>query len=106
MQRSLLDLLPAEDSIAGRFSVWLEANGHVAELFRQFAEEVRAKGYRRYSADAIVQRIRWHLNVEVERTDGTEFLINDHYSSRLARWLVADDESFDGFFEFRKLTTE
>lgn len=90
-------------SIQDRFEHWLEANPHVFELFKQFARQARAAGRRRYSADAILHRIRWHVNVEMAPVDGEEWKCNDHYSSRLARKLIEQDASFANFFELREL---
>ncbi len=86
-----------------RFKAFIEANQHVYILFQRFAGEVRGRGYRRYSADAILHRIRWHLNVDIRPTFDSEFKINDHYSSRLARLLIERDPTYEGFFELREL---
>jgi hypothetical protein len=88
-------------TIDDRFKDYIIANPRVFTLFCKYAEMVRAKGYHRYSADAIVHRIRWHENFETTRTD--EFKINDHYSSRLARLLIERDPTYEGFFELREL---
>jgi hypothetical protein len=103
VQLSFLDLKPRCGTIAERFAAWIEANPHAFELFRQFALEAMAAGQRRFSADAIVQRIRWHMAVEMVRTDGLPFKINDHYSAHLARMLIESDPRFIGFFELRQL---
>ncbi len=87
-----------------RFKTFIEANPHVFRLFQRFAHHLRAKGHNRYSADAILHRIRWHMNVDVKPTGSTdEFKINDHYSSRLARLLIERDPTYEGFFELREL---
>lgn len=75
-------------------------NPKVYQLFKRFAAEARAAGHKRYSSDAILHRIRWHVSVE---TIGCEFKINDHFSSRFARKLIGDDASFAEFFELRTL---
>ena len=107
MQGTLFDLRkPRCGTIAERFTAWIEAHPQVFELFKQYATEAMAAGQRRYSADALVQRIRWHLTVETVPTDGTEFKINDHYSSRLARMLVEAEPKFEGFFELRQLRAQ
>lgn len=90
-------------SIQERFEIWIQANPHVFELFRQFALQARAAGRKRYSADAIAHRLRWHINVEMQPVEGEEWRINDHFTSRLARRLVQVDPSFDGFFTLRDL---
>ncbi len=93
-------------SISDRFEKWINANPDVYRLFKLFANEARNAGRRHYSADAICHRIRWHVNIEMRATDGAEFKINDHYSSRLARKLIAEHPEFTSFFELRELKSE
>lgn len=90
-------------SIQERFDAWLDENPVAYELFKQFAEQARRAGRKRYSADAILHRLRWHVNVELRPVDGEEWRCNDHFSSRLARKLIEDDPSFANFFELREL---
>lgn len=86
-----------------RFVAFDAANPDVFTLFRQFADEAKRAGRTRFSADAIIQRIRWFVNVE---TTGDEFKINDNFSAYYARKLIAEDASFRGFFELRTTRTE
>lgn len=72
----------------------------VFRLFRDYAEQIRGRGFSRYSSDAILHRIRWWHHVE--QAD-REFKINDHFSSRYARLLIEVDPTFAGFFELRRL---
>ena len=96
-------------SIQDRFEIFHAANPHIYVLFRRFVREARIAGFNKYSARAIIHRIRWHLDVEITPTDDAEthpFKINDHFSSRYARLMVALNPSFEGFFELRELKTE
>ena len=36
----------------------------VCHSFEKLAIEVRALGFKRYSADAILHRVRWHMHIE------------------------------------------
>lgn len=90
-----------DETIQARFEQFLAENPHVYRLFRQYAEQLLARGWDRYSADAILHRIRWHLNVEVAGDPAPK--LNDHFTSRLARKLAGEDERFRSFFEFRRL---
>lgn len=67
--------------------------------FVEFAEQVRARGKTRYSADAILHRIRWWS--DVERQSG-EYALNNNWTSYLARRLMRERPEFDGFFETRE----
>jgi hypothetical protein len=101
---SLLDLVPERATPAERFPAWLADNRHIYNLFCRYAREVRDAGHRKFSADAIVHRIRWHLSVETKPLPGDpEFKLNNDYCAHLARTLVADDPTFADFFEFRKV---
>jgi hypothetical protein len=102
---TLLDFAaPARGTPAQRFERWLEANGRIYDLFREYARQVRAAGHRRFSADAIVHRIRWHMMVETTPTPGDDgYKLNNDFTPYLARKLMLDDESFRGFFELRKI---
>lgn len=90
----------AEQSIDEAFRAFDRANPDVFRKFRELAEQIRASGWTRYSADALLHRIRWHYHVE---KGDRAFLINDHWSSRYARLLIDIDPSFQGFFELRRL---
>lgn len=71
---------------------------HVVTLFKQFAFQVIHQGYERYSADAILHRIRWHMNIE--RGD-REFKCNNNWTAVLSRWFMRE-YSRPGFFQVRK----
>lgn len=93
-------LFALDRDLDAEFAKFHHDNPHVFDLFRRFANEVRAAGHMHYSAEAIMQRIRWHCTVETKSDDG--FKLNDHHRARYARLLVESDGSFAGFFEFRK----
>lgn len=71
----------------------------IARLFEELALQVKAQGFKRYSADALLHRIRWHMHVERGRRD---FKCNDHYTAPLARWFLRRHPEYDGFFELRE----
>ena len=66
-------------------------------LFKAFALEVFITGRRRYGAKGIVERMRWHAEVE----SGGTFKLNNNDTSRFARRLAEEDPRFEGFFRFR-----
>lgn len=71
----------------------------VYELFKRFAWDARKAGHKRYGANAIIQRIRWHTSVD---TAGEDFKINNNHYPCYARLLMMNDPSFVGFFETRR----
>lgn len=73
----------------------------VATLFERLSMQVHHAGHERYSADAILHRIRWHM--QIERGD-REFCINNNWSSQLARWFLDQHPELKQrkFFETRE----
>ena len=67
--------------------------------FESLALELRERGFHRYSADAILHRIRWHW--QVERGD-RGFKANDHWTAPLARWFMKRNPKAGKFFELRE----
>ena len=70
----------------------------VCILFEKLALEVHEKGYKRFSSDAILHRIRWTYRIE---RGNREFLCNDHWTAPLARWFLARHPDMPKFFELR-----
>jgi len=94
-------MIPAPD-IDARFAEFDAANPDVWDEFVRLATRAINAGRARYSADAIVHLIRWERNV-VRKTDGSEFKINDQYTSRYVRKWQAAFPLWAGFFETRTL---
>lgn len=92
---------PRDPRIAA-FEEFHRANPHVYEAFKRFAREAQGK-VARYSADAILHRIRWFSTIE---TNDPAWKLNDHWSAFYARKLLKDDPSFAGFFELRKAAAD
>lgn len=86
---------------AERFKKYHADNPRVYELFRRFAAQVKAAGHSRYSADALLHRIRWHTTVETTGVVADGFKIANAYAAHYARLLIAADPSFAGFFILR-----
>lgn len=95
----------AKPSIDAAFAAFDHANPHVYELFKRFAAQAKNAGLTRYSADAILHRVRWHSTVETTG-DGSGFKINNNFASRYSRKLVAEHPEYDGFFETRICKTQ
>jgi hypothetical protein len=71
----------------------------VCHSFEKLAIEVRALGFKRYSADAILHRVRWHMHVE---RGNRGFKANNNWSAPLARWFLKIHPEAAGFFELRE----
>jgi hypothetical protein len=98
--RSLFDAPPdRRGTPAERAAAWLERNPAVWELFVRFAGEAKDAGLSRFSADAILHRIRWFVAVQ---TRGDDFKVNNDWAAYMARKLMAERPEFAGFFELRR----
>jgi hypothetical protein len=70
----------------------------VCDTFERLALELIGLGFDRYSADAILHRVRWHW--QIERGD-RGFKINNNYAAPLARWFIKRNPKHAEFFELR-----
>lgn len=81
-----------------RFKDFHFKNPHVYQEFKKLAFQMRKTGRTRYSAETIVNVLRWHTDL---KTTGDVFEINNDFRSIYCRLLVYNHPEFDGFFEFR-----
>ena len=71
----------------------------VTYYFERLALEVAGRGFKRYSSDAILHRIRWHEQIE---RGNREFKCNNDWTAKLSRWFMSEHPEHDGFFETRR----
>ncbi len=90
-----------EQSNYEKFLEFDAENPVIYELFVSYAKQVKDAGHKRFSAEAIINRIRWHVSVE---TRGDSFKINNNHKPFYARKLVKEYPEFEGFFQFREQT--
>lgn len=67
--------------------------------FERLALSIQAQGWKRYSADAILHRIRWEW--QIERGD-RGFRCDNNWTALLARWFMKRNPKAEGFFELRE----
>ena len=82
-----------------RFNHFHENNPLVYDLFKKFTFEVIEKGFTKWSADAIMHRVRWETNIV---TDDQQFKINNNYVAFYARLFMSEYPEYAGFFEIRR----
>lgn len=70
----------------------------VVDMFEAFALEIIKSGMPRYSARAILHRMRWHQHIEKGNRD---FKCNNNWTPKLARWFMAKHPKHSNFFETR-----
>lgn len=93
IQASLLDWQPP----AASYPDGIPAD--VCDLFEKLATQLRKDGFERFSADAILHRIRWEMRVE---RNNRAFLVNNNWSAPLARWFIKRNPTASKFFELRE----
>lgn len=92
---------PRMFGIQQRFEEFHRENPHIYALVVKYCRQVMDAGLKKYSVNAIFERIRWHLRVEVKSRD--EFKLNNNYRSRYARLVMDQEPGLEGFFETREL---
>lgn len=81
------------------FKAFHGENKHIYEAFKQRAEQMRAAGRVKYSHWAIINVVRWGMDLT---TTAEPYKISNDFITMFARLLVWQDPSFDGFFELKK----
>lgn len=71
----------------------------VCRLFEELSLSLHLGGFERYSADAVLHRLRWEI--QVTRGD-RGFKINNNWAAPLARWFMLRNPSCQKFFELRE----
>lgn len=77
---------------------WHKENPHVWDLFQRFTFEAINAGYDHYSTNSVIERIRWHSEIE---TRGDKFKINNNHAPYYARYFHHMYPQHDGFFRTR-----
>lgn len=75
-----------------------KANPDVWKQFERFALEACRLGLK-YSAKAIMERVRWHCEVE----NNQEFKVNNNFTAYYARIFAAKYPEHSKIFEFREV---
>jgi len=82
-----------------KFNEYDRANPQVYEMFKKLAMQVKRIGFKRFSAEMIVNQIRWKSAIKTKNDD---FKINNNYKAFLSRKLMQEVPEMEGFFETRK----
>ena len=89
----------SDESLKRKWWEWHKENPHVWQLFERFTYEAINAGYNHYSVAAIIERIRWHAEIE---TRGDVFKINNNHKAYYARYFQHMHPEHDGFFRTRE----
>jgi hypothetical protein len=97
MQRTL----KFKPTIDERFEQFHASNPEVYRQLVELAFQLKNAGRRRISIETLIGKLRWDRALETDDPSG--FKINDNYSSRFVRMLIADHPEFGTMFETRRL---
>lgn len=87
-------------TLDARFKVFDEQNPQVYAMFRSSVAEAAQAGARKIGAKMIMENIRWRSMIE---TRGEPWKVNNSYSSRYVRKLLAESPHLEYLFERRAL---
>lgn len=90
-------------TIQQRFEAWLatpDGQAVYEDVVRR-AYRLRDRGYRHFGVHALWEAARYDRSLQVGPEGG--FKLNDHFTSRMARRIMADHPELEGFFEIREL---
>lgn len=100
-QLDLFGVAEASETEADRrFLAYHEANPHIYERFREVALSLRRRGWRRYGAKGVFEALRFHSEVAAV---SESWKLNNDYTSRYARLLMANEPELAAFFQTRRL---
>ena len=95
----------SQQTIQEKFEEFHKANPRVYGLLVMFTLATYRAGYRHYGIKSLIERVRWHINIETHDLDGVK--LNNNYSSRYARMLNNDARILlncgECFFQEREL---
>lgn len=78
----------------------------VWQLFVRFTFDRVSHGFKHYSADAIMHRVRWETSGGDSERSGDGFKINDHFVTFYARRFARLYPEHEEFFAFRVQKSE
>jgi len=85
------------------FTKWLQTphGKEVYGLFVKFATTWRDAGHDKCGYSLILNRLRWEMTLKAKWQG---YKVRNEYGPLMARQLVQDDPTFDGFFAFHRTT--
>lgn len=92
------------DQIFSAFKTFHRTNPIVWRLFEQFTLDLIRAGRGNYSSNAIFERIRWQIDVDLVIAE--EIKLNNNFRAYYARLFHVAHPEHDGFFRNRKRTSE
>lgn len=91
-----------QSSLQRAFDEYHATHPEVLAMIIKFARQTKARGYKTYGVASIIERLRWHFNID----KGTKFAIRDGFNSRYARLVMETCPDLRGFFRTSRLKTQ
>lgn len=89
-------------TIQQRFEQFHADNPQVYSILERLARVWINKSGRKLGIRTLWERMRWEVVLHTHDANG-DFKLNDHYTSRYVRLLIADHPEWEPFFELRRL---
>lgn len=87
------------DMMHARFAEIDASNPLIWELFERFTFSIIRRGFKHYSARAVIHRVRWETATPLD--DGSSFKINNNWTPFYARKFHDWHPEHNGFFRNR-----
>jgi len=91
-------------SIQQRFEEFHQANPAVYAELVKLARRAKRSGQEKVGIELLFAVVRWRRLLST-RDGSSGFKLNDHYTSRYSRLIMAQERDLDGFFETREIRT-
>jgi hypothetical protein len=93
-----------ERTFEERFREYDATNPTVYRLLVHFSRQLRDRGYHRAGIRNVWERMRWEMMLAT--SDPAGFKLNDHFTSRYARKIMAENPDLREFFRTRELRSK
>jgi hypothetical protein len=93
---------PMRNTIEERFRAFHAANPQVYQYIIKLTKAQYMRGKERFGLKALWEQIRWHIALGEIRIRG-DYMLNNDFTSRYVRMLVAEHPAYRGLFETRML---
>lgn len=78
-------------------------NPHVYRRLVQLARQLKNYGHDTYGMKGLFEVLRWQHAI---KTKGSEFKLNNNYTSMYARLIMQKEDDLNGFFRIRKFSPQ
>ncbi len=91
-----------ETKLEKEFREYDDKNPHVYVLVKKYTFEKETQGFKNYSSDAILHRVRWDAEVRTDECPHGFKICNNH-TAYYARKVMAEFPRLKGFFRTRRV---